>query len=130
MNNKGQVSDLGKILFSILAFGFIIFLFLFLSVGLKQIMSENVMTPVRTTLLNSTSSMISAETVAGVNSMQTGYDRDWFNYDLFFLLIMIIYVINLIYSASRVQFDNIFTFFGVITIFNMGLLFALTFLCI
>lgn len=128
MNKKAQLSNFITIIGGILVFGLIVFLFLFFTVGLKQIFTENILSPIVNQTLNATSSMVSTDIVNAVNTAQGSYASNWFNFDIVFLLVFIIFVIELFYTASKTTIDNIFSFFGLITIFQIGFLFALTFI--
>jgi hypothetical protein len=112
----------------ILSLGILIFIFLFMTVGIKQIVSENILEPSINATLTATSSLLDNNTINNVNALQTQYDTDWFNYDLFFILIFIIYVSQLFYLSAKTKIDNIFTFMGFATFGNMIFLFALTFI--
>ena len=127
MNKKAQINKFWIIGTSIMLFGIVIFLFLFVSVGLKQIIGEELIAPVVTTSLNATSGMISAGTVATVNNIETTWNTNFINYDIFFLLIFLIFVVELFYTASKVSIDNMFSFFGLITVGNILFLFVLSF---
>ena len=127
MNKKSQVSRFWLIAGLILMFGMIIFMYLFFSVGLKQIISEELIQPAINSSLNATSHMLTPTTIAEINNMQSMWDGDWFNFDLFFLFMFLVFVIELFYTASQVSIDNVFSFFGLITIGNMLFLFVLAF---
>jgi len=127
MNKKGQLNKFWAIGGLIAIFGILIFMFLFFSVGLKQIISEELMQPAINSSLNATSHMLTAETIGQINNIQSTWDGDWFNFDLFFLFMFLVFVIELFYTASQVSIDNIFSFFGLITMGNMLFLFVLSF---
>jgi len=127
MNNKSQISQFWLIIGVIAAFSIIIFFFLFFTVGLKQIIGENLIQPTMNYTLNATSNMINTETINTVNNMESMWNTDFMNFDLYFILIFLIFVIELFYSASKVSIDNIFSFFGIITVGNLLFLGILTF---
>ena len=127
MNKKSQINRFWAIGGLIMVFGIIIFMFLFFSVGLKQIISEELMQPAINSSLNATSHLLTTETIGQINNIQTIWDGDWLNFDLFFLFMFLVFVIELFYTASKTSIDNIFSFFGLITMGNMLFLFVLSF---
>jgi len=128
MNKKGQISNFYNIIALIMIFSIVIFLFLFMTVGMKQIFSDNILEPTINATLAGTTSLIDNNTVSQVNNLKTTYDSNWFNYDLFFIILVLIFISEIFYTASQTSIDNIFTFFGLITIGNMIFLFLLTFI--
>ena len=127
MNKKGQISNMYIIIGMILVLGILLFVYLFLTVGVKQIVSENILAPSINASLNATSHLLDSGTITSINNLQTQYDSSWFNFDLFFLLIFSIYLFQLFYVSAKTSIDNIFTFLGFITIGNMLFLFILSF---
>jgi len=77
MNSKAGIKG---ILPTILLFGILLFVFLFATVGLKQMYSENIIAPVITAALTA-SPTLDVGTVATINGFQTWWDLDWFNFD-------------------------------------------------
>lgn len=128
MNKKGQLSKFWGIISMIAVFGIIIFIFLFFSVGLKQIIGEELLKPLINSSLNATSTMLTNETINSINNVQTIWDGNWFNYDLFFIIIFLTFVIELFYTSSQIKIDNMFSFFGLLTIGQLLFLFVLSFI--
>jgi len=128
MNKKSQLDKFWLIGGLIMIFGVIIFMFLFFSVGLKQIIGEELIKPAINSSLNATSSMLTNSTINTINNIQTIWDGNWFNFDLFFLFMFLVFIIELFYTAAQVKINNMFSFFGLITIGNMLFLFVLSFI--
>jgi len=121
MNKKGNVRS---IFAGILIFGIVMFIFLFSTVGLKQIFSENLINPVKTNL----SPLVSSGTSTTLDGYESQYNLDWFNYDLFFLLFFLVAFIGSIISAYKETTIGWASFFGYVTIGSYIFLLALTFI--
>ncbi|MDH4127274.1 MAG: hypothetical protein OEV44_00860 [Spirochaetota bacterium] len=102
---------------TIIIFSLFIFIFLFATVGFKQIFSENIIQPVldQTLALNKTFT-IAPSIQAAQQSVKDSYDLDFFNYDLFFLVIFISMFIGTIFSAQQSKKLGLMSFFGMISV--------------
>lgn len=127
LEKKSQLNKFWLIGGLIMVFGIIIFMYLFFSVGLKQIIGEELIQPVFNATLNATSNLLTSGTITTINDMETIWHTDFLNFDLFFLFMFLVFVIELFYTTSKISIDNIFSFFGLITIGNMLFLFVLVF---
>ncbi len=127
MNKKGQINGFWAIGGLIMIFGIIVFIFLFSSVGLKQIIGEELIKPAYNSTLNATSNMLTPATISTINDMESLWYTDWFNFDLFFLFMFLVFIIELFYTASSVKINNMFSLLGLLTMGNMLFLFVLSF---
>lgn len=130
LNKKSQYfTDFMRIAWIILIFGLLIFMFLFFTVGFKQIFSENILAPtINSTLnaVNSTGKNFTTAQVNDINNFQTMWDIDWFNYDIFFLVWFIGIFTLSVYEAAQIKAPNFFSFSGLLTIGTMIFLLLLT----
>ena len=94
----------------------ITFLFLFFTIGFKQIFSENIITPVLNASLGAVGDQLTAGTISTLNSFQAKYDEPFFNYDLFFLVLMFGFATIAITSSYKSRKMGYRSFFGYITI--------------
>lgn len=114
MNNKKGLSQVWG---TIVIFSLFIFVFLFATVGFKQIMSENILQPVldQTLLLNE-SFTIAPSIQSAQQNVVDGFNTQWFDYDLFFLVIFILAFSSTIFSAKQSQKLGLLSFFGMVSI--------------
>lgn len=111
----------------ILIFGILIFVFLFATVGFKQLWSENILEPaINSSLTAGNNAGMRSDTASYVNGVKTEFDTDWYNYDLFFLIFFFTAVSITVYGAAKTQAPNFYTFWGVATFGTMFFLFLLT----
>jgi len=120
MNKKGNMQT---IIGTILLFSVVIFIFLFSTVGVKQIFSENIIAPT----LSELSPQVSASTQTTISSWKDIFDLEWFDYDLFFLVFVLVAFSGTVLSAYKEKKLGWTSFFGYITIGSYVFLLALTF---
>jgi len=121
MNKKANIRTVIGV---VLLFSLAIFIFLFSTIGLQQIFSENIIDPVSDGL----TPLVSAGTVTTIDSYTAWYDTTWFEYDLFFLLFVIVAMAGTILSAYKERKMGWASFFGYITIGSYIFLLALSFI--
>lgn len=130
MSKKSQfLPQFMPIMAFILVFGLFIFIFLFFTVGFKQMMSENIIAPTvnaTTTGLNSSGVTLRSDVYGDITGLQNTYASNWFDYDLFFIVFFLSAFVYTIYSASKVQTPNFYTFWGMSTFGTMAFLLVLT----
>jgi len=120
MKKKGNMQT---IIGTILLFSVVMFVFLFSTIGLKQIFSENIIAPVLTEL----SPQVSTATQTTINDYSLTYALEWFDYDLFFLIFVLVAFSGTVLSAYKEKKLGWMSFFGYITVGSYVFLLALTF---
>ena len=113
INKKGLTNSIGIIII----FSLFIFIFLFATVGYKQIFSENIIQPVLDVTLSLNQTLtIPASIQTAQQTVADGYNLPFFDYDLYFLVTFLLAFTSTIFSAQRAKKLGLMSFFGMVSI--------------
>lgn len=110
----------------IIIFGLMVFVFYMSTIFMHQVMYENLIEPVRDSLLAAGQGTVTTEHLLILEEMSIPYSEDWLNYDLFFLLMFIGLFSGTLLIAAKTTKKSIWSFFGLISIGSMAILFIIS----